>query len=174
MTHNPHNPPPRLKPSGTGLVRGKGKSASLEARETAFACYRECGGNVEAAVRLFKKKGYTLSKPSFYEWLEKYNFKERLTAADAKAQEAKDAALTTEAQLLVDLKKQKDKYEKYFETLGSAIDNQAQYAYANLIKTIIELVRKTGLKEDEQKKLTRDEGKRLAEEILESEYGITR
>lgn len=149
----------------------KGKSASLEARETAFQCYRECGGNVEAAVRAMKKKGYSLSKPAFYEWLEKYNFKERLAAADAKAHEAKDAALTTEAMLLVDLKRQKDKYEKYFESIGSSIDNQAQYAYANLIKTIIELVRKC-----KPEKETKDpqEMRKLADDILESEYGIKR
>lgn len=117
----------------------KGKSASLEARETAFQCFRDCGGNVEAAVRAMKKKGYPLSKPAFYDWMEKYNFKERLVSADAKAHEARDAAIATEAQLLVDLNRQKGKYEKYFESMGNTIDNQAQYAYANLIKTIIDV-----------------------------------
>lgn len=152
----------------------KGKSASLEARETAFQCYRECGGGIEAAVRALKKKGYSISKPTLYDWIEKFNFKERLAAADEKMREAKDAGLTTEAALLADLKRQKDKYEKYFESLGNTIDNQAQYAYANLIKTIIDLIRKPVAKEDGKKKLTQEETRLMAEEILESEYGIKR
>ena len=121
----------------------KGKSANLEAREAAFQAYRECGGNIEAAVRALKKKGYSLSKPTLYDWMEKYNFKERLAEADSKAQEAKDVGLTTEAMLLVDLTRQKKKYETYFEGLGNTIDNQAQYAYANLIKTIIDVKART-------------------------------
>ena len=122
----------------------KGKSASLEARESAFQAYRECGGNVEATLRRLREIGYSLSKPTLYDWIRKFNFKERLARADLKAQEARDAALTTEEQLLSSLIQQKEKYEAYFDGLGRAVDNQAQYAYTNLVKTIIDIKAKMG------------------------------
>lgn len=122
----------------------KGKSADLEYREKAFAAYRESGGNVEAAIRAMKAQGYSVSKPTFYSFIEQFNFKERLSAADAKAQEARDAALTTEEKLLTDLMRQKDNYERYFASIGSRIDNQAQYAYTSLITTIINIKGRLG------------------------------
>jgi len=122
----------------------KGKSADLEYREKAFAAYRENGGNVEAAIRAMKAQGYSISKPTFYSFIEHFNFKERLTAADAKAQEAKDAALATEEKMLTALVKQKEKYERYFESIGSKVDNQAQYAYTSIITAIINIKGKLG------------------------------
>lgn len=122
----------------------KGKSADIEFREKAFQSYRDCGGNVEAALRKLKEWGYMSSKPTFYSLIEKFNFKERLAAADTKTWEAKDAALTTEERLLIDLMRQKNKYERYFEGLGATIDNQAQYAYTSLITTIVGIKAKLG------------------------------
>lgn len=122
----------------------KGKSADIEAREAAFQCYRESGGNKELTLRKLTEKGYSISKPTLYDWVKKFNFDSRLANADVKAQETKDAATTTEAQLLADLLKQKEKYEKHFENLGSGIDNQAQYAYQGLIKTIVEIKARIG------------------------------
>ena len=78
----------------------KGKSADLEARQLAFDCYCECGGNVEATLRKLKENEYSLSKPSLYDWIDKFNFKERQAAADLKRQAARDASLTTEETLL--------------------------------------------------------------------------
>lgn len=77
--------------------------------------------------------------------------------------------LTIEERMIRDLLRQKRRYEKYFKTLKEHVDNQAQTAYTNIIKTIVELSRKAG-------KEARDpeEMKRIADEILETEYGIKR
>lgn len=122
----------------------KGKSADLEFREKAFQAYRECGGNIEGSIKKLKAWGHSASKPTFYALIEKFNFKERLATVDVKTREAKDAALTTEERLLTDLMRQKDKYERYFESIGTAIDNQAQYAYTSLVTTIVSIKAKLG------------------------------
>jgi hypothetical protein len=77
--------------------------------------------------------------------------------------------LTIEERMIRDLLRQKRRYEKYFKTLKDNVDNQAQTAYTNIVKTIVELSRKAG-------KEARDpeEMKRLADEILKSEFGIER
>ncbi len=122
----------------------KGKSADHEFRERAFRVYRECGGNKELTVKRLAGEGYRISKPTLYDWISKYNFDERMARADEKARETKDAAHTTEARLLSDLLRQKEKYEKYFDGLGTGIDNQAQYAYTSLVKTIVDIKTKIG------------------------------
>lgn len=122
----------------------KGKSADLELRERAFRIYRESSGNKELTIKRLAEAGYRISKPTLYDWIGKYNFDERMTRADEKAREATDAALTTEARLLTDLHRQKEKYERYFEGLGATIDNQAQYAYTSLIKTIVDIKTRLG------------------------------
>lgn len=148
----------------------KGKSYIVENRELAFKVYCEEGGNIEATLRRLEKEGLKLSKPTFYAWTRKFNFEERLKNIDAVRQLVKDSQISFEERMMNDLMKQKDKYEAYFETI-SGIDNQAQYAYTNIVKTIIELSRK--LKPGKETK-DPDEMKKLAEEILESEYGIKR
>lgn len=150
----------------------KGKSLIAENRELAFKVYCEEGGNVEVTLRrLEKEHELKLSKPTFYDWMEKYNFKERLKNIDAERQQTRDSQISFEERMMNDLLKQKEKYERYFDTI-SGIDNQAQYAYTNIVKTIIELSRK--IKPSEKETKDPDEMKRLANEILESEYGIKR
>ena len=123
----------------------KGKSASLEARETAFRFFRENGGNVEATVRALKKTGYLgISKTTLYAWIEKYNFRARLTDADAKRQKVEDVRLSFEDNILFGLDKQKEKYEAYFESLGRTPDHQAQHAYTNLLQTMLNIKSKLG------------------------------
>lgn len=122
----------------------KGKSADLELREKAFRIYRECGGNKEMTLRALDSEGYSISKPTLYDWIKKYNFDERLTSADLKTQKANDAVLAMEQKILADLLKQKEKYERFFDGLGAAIDNQALYAYNNLISTIVSVKAKLG------------------------------
>jgi hypothetical protein len=127
----------------------KGKSVFAESRELAFSCYRKCGGNVEATLRGLEKEGLKLSKPTLYEWMEKYNFKERLKNADAVAQEASDAKIQYREKILLDLKKQKERYDKFFESLAeNAIDTQATYAYNSLCKTISDIQRDLDSKPD--------------------------
>lgn len=71
--------------------------------------------------------------------------------------------------LIADLLKVKRQYEKYFRTIEKP-DNQAITAYTNVIKTAADLIKKfreTGEDFDPEKM------KRIAEEILESDYGIS-
>ncbi|GER92678.1 hypothetical protein A45J_0396 [hot springs metagenome] len=150
----------------------KGKSYIVENRELAFKVYCEEGGNIESTLRrLEKEHGLKLSKPTFYDWMKKFNFKDRLKNIDAERQKNKDSQISFEEKMMSDLMKQKEKYEKYFDGIAG-IDNQAQYAYTNIVKTIIELSRK--IKPHQKETKDPAEMKRLAEEILESEYGIKR
>ncbi len=115
----------------------KGKSVFAESRELVFQCYRKTGGNVEAALRECEKEGLKLSKPTFYDWIEKFNFKKRLENADAIVTEANDEKMHYREKILVDLKKQKTRYDTFFEGLAPGqIDTQATYAYNSLCKTI--------------------------------------
>ena len=127
----------------------KGKSVFAESRELAFRCYHKCGGNVEAALRELEKEGLKLSKPTLYEWIEKFNFKERLKNADAVVQEAADIKAHYREKILADLKKQKERYDKFFESLSEGqIDTQATYAYNSLCKTISDIQRDLDSKPD--------------------------
>lgn len=117
----------------------KGKSYITENRELAFRRYVENGGNAEATLRdLEKKDGLKLSKPTFYEWMKKYNFEERLAKIDSDKQTAKDLDATFEESMFKALSKQKITYENYFETLTTP-DHQAQYAYAGIIKAMMDI-----------------------------------
>ena len=76
-----------------------------------------------------------------------------------------------EEKMIRSLLKRKREYEKYFKAKEekNEIDNQTTNAYAGLIKTIVELSRKAPKEAKDPAEL-----KRLAEEILENEYGIKR
>lgn len=118
----------------------KGKSYKAENRDLAFRIYCECGGNVEMCLRELRKQGLSLSKPTIYEWIKKYNFEDRRTAVDAEKQKVSDIQMSFEDQMLSDLIKQKEKYEIYFDSLGkNTIDNQAQFAYAGIIGKIFDM-----------------------------------
>jgi hypothetical protein len=75
-----------------------------------------------------------------------------------------------EEKLLKDFLKVKKEYEKYFKTLEKP-DAQALSAYGNILKNAVELTKKL---RPEGKSTTQEDMKRIAEEILESEYGIKR
>jgi ABC-type hemin transport system ATPase subunit len=76
--------------------------------------------------------------------------------------------LAIEERMIRDLLRQKRRYEMYFKTL-KGVNNQAQTAYTNIVKTVVELSRKA-----HREAVDPEEMKRIADEILESEYGIKR
>ncbi len=118
----------------------KGKSYISENRDLAFRLYCECGGNVEAALRALGKAGLKLSKPTFYEWMTKFNFEARRLEVDKAKAEAGDVKLNFRERAIADLLTRKKNYDLYFGSLGPiGIDNQATYAYSSLVKTIAEL-----------------------------------
>jgi len=118
-----------------------GKSYIAETRELAFRTWRECGQNVELTIKAMKDRhDIPITKPTLYAWMEKFNWRERAARAETEEQRVNDAVVSDEAKILADLEKQKAKYERFFETLGEgAVDNQATYAYTNLVKTISDI-----------------------------------
>jgi hypothetical protein len=124
----------------------KGKSLISENLELAYRVWRECGQSPEQTVRkLNSEHDFTVSRQTIYEWMEKYNWKERAARAEAVEQQAKDPQLSGEEKLIAALESQKKRYEAFFETLGPlGIDNQATYAYSSLISTIQGIREKTG------------------------------
>lgn len=77
-----------------------------------------------------------------------------------------------DARLVKDLIKRKKEYERYFDGIKAAdkeLDHKAEHAYANLVKTIIELAREVNDTADSQEDM-----EEVAKKILETEYGIRR
>lgn len=151
----------------------KGKSYITENRELAFKRYCENGGNIEGAIRALQKDGLKLSKPTFYDWLKKYNFEERRTKVDMERQKARENQISFEDKMLNDLVRQKEKYEKYFEATD-LLDNQATYAYTGIIKTIIDVKKKLAVsdvvkKAETDKAMTKEE---LLKMLKEDVYGL--
>jgi hypothetical protein len=128
----------------------KGKSLISENLELAYRIWRECGQSPEATVKkLNSEHDYTVSRQTIYEWMEKYNWKERAAAAEAVEQKAKDPQLSGTEKMLTSLVSSQQRYEKYFESLGVlGIDNQAQYAYNNTMETIVSIRKKLEEKPD--------------------------
>ena len=126
------------------------KSYMAETIETAYRTWRKCGQNVELTLRELAKQGYPITKPTIYEWVERYAWKERATRAEAEEQKAADTArIDATDKLISDLEKQKAKYDRFFESLGECgVDNQATYAYTTLVKTIAEIRKKASEKPD--------------------------
>ena len=75
-----------------------------------------------------------------------------------------------EERLIKDLLKVKRGYDRYFKSLDRP-DNQAVSSYTGVIKAIADLYKKIK-PEDEAK--DHAEWKRIADEIIEAEYGIKR
>ncbi len=122
----------------------KGKSYIAENRELAFRTFCEEGGNVEGTLRrLAKEHGLALSKPTFYDWMKRFNFEERRVKVDGEKQKTADSQISFEERMINTLLDQQKTYEDYFKTL-SAPDHQAQYAYTGIIKAILDIRTKLG------------------------------
>ncbi len=122
------------------------KSYLAENRELAYRIWRECGQNVELTLRKLRQhpQGFPLSKPTLYDWIETYNWKDRAAKAEAEEQRATDAVVSAEGRAIAALESVQKNYEDYFKTLGTAtVDNQAMFAYTGVVKSIIDLKMKT-------------------------------
>lgn len=123
-----------------------GKSYLAENRELSYRTWRECGQNIELTLRTLKEKhALSITKPTLYGWIEKFDWKGRAARAETEEQRANDAVVSSDSRMVLDLEKQKGKYERYFDSLGeTATDTQAMYAYTNLVKTIIDIKTRIG------------------------------
>ncbi len=117
--------------------------APAKSIETAFRVWRDCGQNVSETGRILARDhGYPISRQSLQEWKKKYGWAERAAREDAARDERRDAA--SDDSLLTVLLTQKKKYENYFETLPlGSVDNQAIYAYNNILKTLLDIRERT-------------------------------
>lgn len=118
-----------------------GASYVTETRERTYRVWREQGQNVERTIRTMKREhDIPVTKPTLYAWIEKFDWKGRAARAETEERRVHDVAVTDEARILADLEKQRQKYERYFDSLGeTAIDPQATYAYNSLAKTITDI-----------------------------------
>ena len=146
----------------------KGK-AVRDNLDLAYDIYCDKGGNVSQTIIELERRGLRLSRPTMDKWIADYRFKERFQDANAERQRAADNQLTFEQRMMSKLVSQIEKYEKYLEET-TGVDNQATYAYTNLLKVVVELSRKIKVKENRDP----EELRAAAAEILESEYGIKR
>lgn len=121
------------------------RSYQVETREDAYETWRACGQNVEQALAALRSKGYSISKPTLYDWMEKYGWKDRATRAEVYEKKTGDQAMSAEARALASLEKVQERYEQYFDTLGvGKVDNQAMFAYTGIVKSITDIKAKTG------------------------------
>jgi len=122
------------------------RSYMAETREAAYLTWRKCGSNVEMTLRELAKQGWTLTKPTLYEWMEKFGWKERAARAEAEEMKAADAVQNAEARAVASLEKIQKRYEDYFDTLkpGDKIDTNEVHAYKGVIMAIGEIKAKTG------------------------------
>jgi transposase len=86
-----------------------------------------------------KESGVSIAQ--IQRWAEKYEWRKK--KEDRKRETLKAQAegrSPVREKILLDLKKQKERYDKYFETLGeNEINTQATYAHATLCKTISDI-----------------------------------
>ena len=122
------------------------KSYMSETKEAAYLTWRKCGQNVELTLRELAKQGWTLTKPTIYEWMEKFGWKDRAALAEAAERKAADAVLSAEARAIVSLEKIRSRYEEYFDTLkpGDRVDTNEVHAYKGVIMAINDIKAKTG------------------------------
>ena len=155
--------------------QSKGKSLIAENLELAYKTWRECGQSPEATVKKLTELGFSLSRQTIYDWMEKYNWKERATRAEMMEQKITTSTDNLQSKFLHDLIVQKERYDGYFETIAPQIDNQAIYAYTNLVKVIAEIDRKKIVARtagEIEKKLGADVSKEKLKEVVSLIYGI--
>jgi hypothetical protein len=113
--------------------------AKHEARELAYNTWRDCGQNLsETERRLSRDHGLPVSRQTLTDWCTKYDWKER--AARVEIEASRQQTGTDDQTFLAALLAQKERYEKYFESLAlGQVDNQATFAYSRLLKSLVEI-----------------------------------
>ncbi len=139
-----------------------------EIKEQAFLFWYECR-NDSKVVRMLKSAGYDITRTTVASWRERYDWQQRASNMDVKKQAAQDVSITFEESLFLDLQKQKDRYDAYFESLEAGeIDNQAMYVYNQILEKLLNL--KNKVKPESKKQHGLDE--RSFEEIKRKILGI--
>ncbi len=112
---------------------------SNEIKEQAFLFWYDTRNDSEV-VRLLSNAGYSITRTTIASWREKYGWETRAESIDIKKQTAQDVSISFEESLLLDLQKQKERYDVYFDNLPAGkVDNQAMYVYNQLCEKLISL-----------------------------------
>lgn len=120
---------------------------SNEIREQAFLFWYDTRNDSEV-VRLLSGAGYNITRATISSWREKYSWEIRAESIDVKKQAAQDVSISFEESLLLDLQKQKERYDVYFDNLPAGkVDNQAMYVYNQLCEKLINLRNKINPKD---------------------------
>jgi hypothetical protein len=150
------------------MKKGEG---TLQNKETAFGIYREHGGrNIPLIIRhLGEEHGIRVSEHTLYEWMKDGDWKERLKRAEEERDKfCESELLDFDEKMLKKILRQIERYERHLDT-NAPVDNQAAYAYTNMIRTAMELSGKIR----HEKEVRTEAHERTLEEVLEHEYGIT-
>lgn len=120
---------------------------SNEIKEKAFLFWYDTRNDSEV-VRLLSSAGYNITRATISSWREKYSWETRADSIDIKKQAAQDVSISFEESLLLDLQKQKERYDVYFDNLPAGkVDNQAMYVYNQLCEKLINLRNKINPKD---------------------------
>lgn len=142
---------------------------SNEIKEQAFLFWYDCRKDSEV-VRMLKDAGYNITRITVASWRERYDWQQRASNMDVKKQAAQDVSITFEESLLLDLQKQKERYDVYFDNLPAGkVDNQAMYVYNQLCEKLINLRNKINPKEKKKASGLKNEN---VEEIRKQILGI--
>ena len=115
---------------------------SNEVKEQAFLFWYDTRNDSEV-VRLLLEMGYNITRTTIASWREKYSWQARAESIDAKKQAAQDKSVTFEESLFLDLQKQKERYDAYFDSLEAGeVDNQAMYVYNQILEKLLNLKNK--------------------------------
>lgn len=139
---------------------------SNEIKEQAFLFWYKCRNDSEV-VRMLKSAGYDLTRTTVASWRERYDWQQRTSNMDVKKQAAQDVSITFEESLFLDLQKQKDRYDAYFESLEAGeIDNQAMYVYNQILEKLLNLKNKVKPESKKQHGLNESSLEEIKRKIL--------
>lgn len=150
------------------MIKGEG---TLKAREKAFGVYMEHGGrNIPLIIRhLNDEHGIRISEQTLYEWMKDGEWKACLKRSQEERQGFENELLDFDQRMLKKILRQIERYERHLDT-DSRVDNQAAYAYTNMIRTAMDLANKI----KPERNADPEAHERTLEEVLENEYGIRR
>lgn len=113
-------------------------------RETAYKTWVETGQNLVKTVKILSRDhGYDISRQSLAKWRDDYNWERRAAASEIEEKERTDAM--SDASIINSLVRRRKSYEEYLEALPPGkVDNQAQYAFNSVLKTLIDVRKETG------------------------------
>ncbi len=112
-----------------------------EIKERAYRIWKKTGQNTQETEKRLKAQQIAVSRQTIAKWREQFGWEARDARELAAEKETTDEL--SQKGILRSLLKQKQRYEEYFEIAQiGEIDVQATYAYAGILKTILQIQEK--------------------------------